>query len=169
MLAVVAAALAAAGAGGGFVGRGHIRSPAWSGPASASSAATSAARRTQRAAGLDPCTLSDRRRGAGGALTVLSIRLGKGDDTLVATRSDGTVPVIRAEARRDRGASGGIGFEAGPLKVGADGRIGNTFSRATGWEFPDAAAAKRFLTAFDAFADARRFPPAWRSLKAPGP
>jgi len=164
MLAVVAAALAAAGPAVGSPGVGaSVARVVRTGICIVGGDVCRAS--DARAAGLDPCTLSDRRRGAGGALTVLSIRVGKGDDTVVATRSDGTVSVIRAEDG-EIGASGGIGFEAGPLKVGADGRIGNTFVRATGWEFPDAAAAKRFLTAFDSFTDARRFPPAWRSLEA---
>ena len=58
------------------------------------------------AAGLAPCTLSDRRRGGGLAVTVLSVRVGGDHQWLVARRSDGSVAVTKL-ARDDLGASGG--------------------------------------------------------------
>ncbi len=118
-----------------------------------------------RAAGLDPCTISDRRRGGRGAVTVLSVRLGGGEEVLIARRSDGSVSVTRADSG-ELGVSGGLGFEAGPVQVGADGTLGNTIARATGWEFPDAATLTRFLRGLNSWDDHERWPPAWRSGEA---
>jgi hypothetical protein len=164
VLAVVAAVLAVAGPAAGLSGvGGEVARAVRTGVCIVGGDVCRAA--DAKAAGLEPCTLSDRRRGGRRALTVLSVRLGDGSETLVARRSDGSVSVVRAD-EGELGASGGIGFEAGPVKVGADGRIASTFLHATGWELPDAAAAKRFLATLGSWEDARRWPPAWRSGEA---
>jgi hypothetical protein len=119
------------------------------------------------AAGLAPCTLSDRRRGGGLAITILSVKVGGEHQWLVAQRSDGSVAVTKV-AGDALGASGGLGYELGPLKAGVEGEVGVSVAAGVGWEFPDAAAARRFL------AEARsglsptvdRWPAAWRSGEA---
>ena len=116
------------------------------------------------AAGLAPCTLTDRRRGGGAALTVMSIRIGERHDWTIAQRSDGSVLVTRGDGD-EAGVSGGLGFEAGPLRLGLDGTLGFTVAAGTAWELPDAATAARFLAEVKRGAafDSRRWPPAWRS------
>ena len=119
------------------------------------------------AAGLAPCTLAERVRGGGGAITVVSVRLGERHEWTVARRSDGSVLVTRVDGD-EAGVSGGVGFTAGPLRLGADGRLGITLAAGTGWEFRDAAAAARFLGDLEhgSARDYTRWPPAWRSGEA---
>ena len=119
------------------------------------------------AAGLRPCTLSDERRGGGVALTILSVRFGGEHQWLVARRSDGSVAVTQV-ARDDIGASGGLGYELGPLKAGIEGEAGLRVAHGVGWEFPDAATARRFLKAahYGLSGATARWPVAWRSGEA---
>jgi hypothetical protein len=119
------------------------------------------------AAGLDPCTLSDERRGGGLAVTVLSVRIGGDHQWLVARRSDGSVAVTKV-ARDDVGASGGLGYELGPLKAGVEAEAGLQVASGIGWEFPDAATARRFLAEahYGLSPAIRRWPAAWRSGEA---
>jgi hypothetical protein len=119
------------------------------------------------AAGLAPCTLSDRLRGGGLAVTVLSVRVGADHQFLVAQRSDGSVAVTHV-AGPEVGVSGGLGFEAGPVKAGFEGDAGVRIPVGIGWEFRDAATARRFLDeARQGFSPrARDWPPAWRSGEA---
>ena len=119
------------------------------------------------AAGLRPCTLSDERRGGGLAVTIMSVRVGGGHQWLVARRSDGSVAVTQV-ARDDVGASAGLGYELGPLKAGVEGEAGLRVASGVGWEFPDAASARRFLAAahYGLSGAAARWPAAWRSGEA---
>jgi hypothetical protein len=119
------------------------------------------------AAGLHPCTLSDERRGGGLAVTILSVRIGGDHQWLVARRSDGSVAVTKV-ARDDAGASGGLGYELGPLKAGVEAQAGLRVASGIGWEFPDAATARRFLAAahYGLSPAIRRWPAAWRSGEA---
>jgi len=119
------------------------------------------------AAGLAPCTLSERRRGDGVAITVVSIRVGENHDWTVAERSDGSVLVTRGDGD-EAGLSGGVGFEAGPLRLGLDGNFGFTVGSGMAWELPDAATAARFLweAKRTATLDLRRWPPVWRAGEA---
>ena len=119
------------------------------------------------AAGLAPCTVSDRRRGGGLAVTLMSLRVGGDHQWLVAQRSDGSVVVTKTH-RDDVGVSGGLGYELGPLKAGLEGEAGLRVARGVGWEFPDAAAARRFLAAahYGLSAATRRWPATWRSGEA---
>jgi hypothetical protein len=59
----------------------------------------------------------------------------------------------------------GLGFTAGPVRVGIDGGAGLKVAKATGWALPDEATLHRFLTEADTHDDAyaRRWPPLWRS------
>jgi hypothetical protein len=116
------------------------------------------------AEGLAPCTLSERVRGTGAALTVVSLRIGERHQLTITRRSDGSVLIARLEGD-EAGVSGGVGITAGPLELGADGRLGVTVVAGTGWEFRDAAAAGRFLADLkrDGAWDPERWPPAWRS------
>ena len=110
-----------------------------------------------RAAGLQPCTVGDRSRGGGTTFSVGLLRIGGADGLLVARRSDGSVVVTKSkEARRGLGA--GAGVEASPLgvDVGVAGALDFTITSGAAWEFPDAAAAARFI------ADADDTPPTWR-------
>ena len=119
------------------------------------------------AAGLRPCTLSDERRGGGLAVTILSVRVGGEHQWLVARRSDGSVAVTKV-ARDDVGASGGLGYELGPLKAGVEGEAGLRVASGVGWEFPDAASARRFLAEahYGLSGATARWRPAWRSGEA---
>jgi hypothetical protein len=119
------------------------------------------------AAGLRPCTLSDRRRGGGLAVTILSVRIGADHQWLVARRSDGSVSVTKV-AGEELGASGGLGYELGPLKAGVEGEAGLQVASGVGWEFPDAAGARRFLAAarYGLSGAIARWPAAWRSGEA---
>jgi Flp pilus assembly pilin Flp len=111
------------------------------------------------AAGLSPCTVSERTRGEGLTFTVASLRLGADDGWTAARRSDGSVVITHAE-RRTVGATVGIGVEASPLglDVGVDGRLDYALGTGRAWEFGDAAAAVRFLRA----EDRDGVEPAWR-------
>ena len=119
------------------------------------------------AAGLAPCTLSERRRGGGLAVTVLSVQVGGDHRFLVTRRSDGSVGVTKL-ARDELGASGGLGLEAGPLKLGVEAEASLKVAAGVGWEFPDAASARRFLAvAMEGLSPAvLRWPVAWRSGEA---
>ena len=119
------------------------------------------------AAGLGPCTVSDERRGGGAAITILSVKIGGDHQWLVARRSDGSVSVTKL-ATDDLGASGGLGYELGPLKAGVEGEAGMKVASGVGWEFPDATTASQFLKAAHyGLSDAvARWPAAWRSGEA---
>jgi hypothetical protein len=109
-----------------------------------------------RAAGLQPCTVGDRATGGGTTFAVGLFRIGGAGGLLVAQRSDGSVVVTKSKQGR-AGVGAGLGFEATPLgiDVGAYGSLDFTISNGSAWEFPDAAAARRFLAGGDA-------PPTWR-------
>ena len=94
-------------------------------------------------------------------------RLGGDHQWLVAQRSDGSVVVTKL-ARDDAGVSGGLGFELGPLKAGLEGEAGLRVAAGVGWEFPDAATARRFLAAahYGLSRATRHWPAAWRSGEA---
>jgi Flp pilus assembly pilin Flp len=158
LLALVAAALAAAGvaAGPGEIGQavaGGIRTGICLLAGDVCRTADA------EAAGLAPCTVTDRTRGAAGAITVVSLRFGERGEWTVASRSDGSVAVTR---RHDRsaGVSGGLGVTASPLgiELGAEGTLEYTLAEGETWELPDTAAATRFL----ALDDGDRPPPTWR-------
>ena len=119
------------------------------------------------AAGLKPGTLSDRRRGGGAAVTVLSLKVGGERQWLVARRSDGSVSVTKVGGD-ELGASGGLGYELGPLKAGVEGDAAMKVAEGVGWEFPDAASARRFLKAahYGLSGATARWPAAWRSGEA---
>jgi hypothetical protein len=157
VLALVAAALAGAGAAAGVGGVGEaIAAVVRTGICIAGGDVCRDS--DARAAGLTPCTLGDRERGGGGAVTVLSLRIGRGESSTVATRSDGSVVVTRLRDG-DIGIAGGFGAAAGPLRLelGVDGRYSLVFTEGRAWEFPDAAAAGRFLAG-----DPDATPPTWR-------
>jgi Flp pilus assembly pilin Flp len=102
------------------------------------------------AAGLSPCTVAEHARGQSLRFTVLSLRMGADDGWTAARRSDGSVLITRAE-RREVGAKIGFGIEASPLGIdlGVDGKVDYGLGSGRAWEFPDAAAAVRFLIAED--------------------
>ena len=110
-----------------------------------------------RAAGLQPCTVGDRSQGGGKTFSVGWLRIGGADGLLVAQRSDGSVVVTKSKQART-GVGAGVGLEATPLgiDVGVYGSVDFTITGGSAWEFPDAAAARRFL------AGAEDVPPTWR-------
>jgi hypothetical protein len=110
-----------------------------------------------RAAGLQPCTVGDRSEGGGTTVSVGVFRLGGADGLLVARRSDGSVVVTKSKEGRG-GIGAGAGLEATPLgiQVGVWGSLDFVIGGGSAWEFPDAAAARRFL------AGAHDVPPTWR-------
>jgi hypothetical protein len=98
------------------------------------------------AAGLSPCTLAEETNGGGTIVSIAFVRLGEGGGVTIARRSDGTVLVTKTHERRG-GAGAGIGIDASPIgiDVGAEASADFAFSSGEAWEFPDMAAAKRFL------------------------
>ena len=99
------------------------------------------------AAGLDPCTVGERSEGGGATVSIAWVRIGDSRGWTVATRSDGSVLVTRAHERKGGGGLG-IGLEASPigLHLGVEGKLDVTVTSGATWEFPDAAAAARFLS-----------------------
>ena len=102
------------------------------------------------AAGLSPCTVAEHTRGEGLTFTVASLRLGADDGWTAARRSDGSMLITHAQTRKV-GGSVGIGVEASPLglEVGVGGKLDYVLGSGRAWEFPDAAAAVRFLRSED--------------------
>jgi hypothetical protein len=155
LLALVAAALVGAGA---ILGPGQIGAAVASGVRTGICLVGGDICRASdaEAAGLEPCTVGERHDGGGTTVSVAWLRLGGGGGLTVATRSDGTVLVTKTDEDH-AGAGLGLGVEASPLGVelGVEGSIDFTVARGEAWEFPDAAAAGRFLAGGDA-------PPTWR-------
>ena len=156
VLALVAAALAAAGA---LAGPGAIAE------AVAATVRTGICivggdicrRADAAAAGLAPCVLAERREGEGAEISVLVVKLGREGEWAVARRSDGTFLVTRT-SDQSVGAGFGFGLGASPLglKVGAGAKLALVVREGSAWELPDAAAARRLLESDD------RPPPDWR-------
>ena len=110
------------------------------------------------AAGLAPCTLSERRTGGSFAVTIYSVRLGGGHQVSIARRSDGSWLVVESDDS-DAGLSAGLGVTAGPVRLGIDGGAGLTIAKAKAWAVPDEAAVRRLLR----LRDVDRPAPLWRS------
>jgi Flp pilus assembly pilin Flp len=156
LLALVAAALVAAGAAVGLDDVGEaVASGVRTGVCIVGGDVCRAS--DAAAAGLSPCTVTDQTDGGGTVLSVGWLRLGSAGGVTVATRSDGSVLLTRTHERR-AGAGAGIGIDASPLgiDVGAEASADFTISSGEAWEFPDAAAAARFLHGHGGG------PPAWR-------
>lgn len=111
------------------------------------------------AAGLEPCTVGERSEGGGATVSIAWVRIGDARGWTVATRSDGSVLVTRSRERKG-GAGVGIGMEASPigLDIGVEGKLDVTVTSGATWEFPDAAAAARFLE----HGDPDNVAPTWR-------
>jgi hypothetical protein len=110
-----------------------------------------------RAAGLEPCTVRQKSTGGGTSFSIAVVQIGGSKGKIVATRSDGSVLVTET----DEGHAGrvvGIGLEASPIGVDVGAEVGASVSMLRGktWEFPDAAAAGRFLRG-----EAGDLPPTW--------
>jgi hypothetical protein len=110
-----------------------------------------------KAAGLSPCTLSERTDGGATKLTMLSFRIGAAGAWTVASRSDGSVVLTRTDGK-SAGVAVGIGVSATPfdLRFGAKGSYDLAVATGEAWELRDAAAARRFLVEHD------RPSPTWR-------
>jgi hypothetical protein len=149
LLAVVAAALAGAGA---VVGPGGVAAAVADGVRTAICIVAGDVCRASdaAAAGLSPCTVAEHTRGEGLRFTVASLRLGSEDGWTAARRSDGSVLITHARMR-NVGATAGVGIEASPLglEVGAGGKLDYRLGTGRAWEFPDAASAVRFLRSDD--------------------
>lgn len=159
LLALVAAALAGAGAATGLGGvPARVVHAVRTGICIAGGDVCRTA--DARAAGLGPCVVGERETGGGATLTVISLRLGKAGEWAVAERSDGSVLVTRSDDARV-GAGGGLGFELGPVEVGVAGSADLVVTSGTAWELPSAAAAARFLGAVRAGRDPG-VGPTWR-------
>jgi hypothetical protein len=114
------------------------------------------------AAGLAPCTLSERRDGNSLSVTLFSVRLAGGGEATIARRSDGKFLVVRSD-ESGAGLVVGLGAAVGPLDVGAEAEASLKVAKATAWLLPDEASTRSLLLDFDAARDERRFPPLWRS------
>jgi hypothetical protein len=156
VLALVAAALAGAGAVVGLDGVGRaVASGVRTGICIVGGDICRAS--DAAAAGLSPCTVDERTKGGGAVVSVGWLRLGDAKGVAVALRSDGSVLVTRTHERRG-GAGAGIGIDATPLGIDLGAEASADFAVTSGdaWEFPDAAAAGRFL------AGRSPAPPTWR-------
>jgi hypothetical protein len=102
------------------------------------------------AAGLAPCTVSQETEGSATRLTVFSIRFGASGRWTVAERSDGSYVLTRTDGK-SLGAGGGLGVAASPfaLSFGVKGSYDLAVATGSAWELPDAAALARFLAADD--------------------
>jgi Flp pilus assembly pilin Flp len=111
------------------------------------------------AAGLSPCTVAEHTRGQGLTFTVASMRFGADDGWTAARRSDGSVLLTRVEGRKV-GGTVGFGADASPLglEVGVEAKLDYALASGRAWEFPDAAAAARFLRS----RDREEVDPSWR-------
>jgi len=125
-----------------------------------------------RRAGLAPCPLRSDTTGGEGSVTAFSVEVGGRWVLTVTLRSDGSVSVVRTAAG-SAGVSGGpsAGVTLGPVAftVGAEGALRARLQAARGWEFPDAARARRFLEHAVAHSvDDRRWPWAWEAVERAG-
>jgi hypothetical protein len=158
ILALVAAALAGAGA---LVGLGGVGEAVAGGVRTGICIVGGDVCRASdaEAAGLAPCTVSERTDGGGATFTIVSIRLGGSGQWTVASRSDGSVIATRTDGH-SAGFGVGIGIDASPfaLKFGVKGTYDLTIASGEAWELPDAAAARRLLAA----SDDDRPPPTWQ-------
>jgi hypothetical protein len=114
------------------------------------------------AAGLSPCTLSERREGNSLSVSLLIVRLAGGGEATIARRSDGKFLVVRA----DEGGAGlvaGVGVAVGRLDVGAEAEASLKVVKATAWLLPDEASTRSLLVGFEGAPEERRAPPLWRS------
>jgi hypothetical protein len=114
------------------------------------------------AAGLAPCTLSERRDGNSLAVTLFSIRLSGGGEATIARRSDGRYLVVRTDEGGLAGVAG-LGFAAGPLDFGVEGEAGLKVAKATAWLLPDEASTRSLVVGFEGARDEALYPPLWRS------
>jgi hypothetical protein len=100
-----------------------------------------------KAAGLGPCPLSSDTTGHEFSVSALVYESGGRVALTVTPQSDGTVSVVKAEAK-SKGLTGGYGPElhAGPIakEAGANGAIRERVQTAVGWTFPNRAAADQF-------------------------
>ena len=158
LLALVAAALAGAGA---VTGAGGVATAVADGVRTGICIVAGDICRASdaAAAGLAPCTVAEHTRGEGLLFTIASVRLGSEHGWTAARRSDGSMLITHARVR-EVGATVGIGVEASPLalEVGASGKLDYQFGSGRAWEFPDAASAVRFLRSEDREA----VEPTWR-------
>ena len=114
------------------------------------------------AAGLAPCTLSERRDGTSLSVTLFSVRLAGGGEATIARRSDGRFLVVRSD-ETGLGLVTGAGVVAGPIDAGVEAEASLKVVGATAWVLPDEAATRSFLTDLDEALDRRSHPPLWRS------
>lgn len=120
-----------------------------------------------RAAGLPPCTVADRTRGYGGAVTVATFRFGDRGQYTVAQRSDGTVGVV-VDHTPSAASTFGVGVTAEPvgLDVGAGASLEYSIGIKAGWEFADAARARDFVQRLPGSAlHPHAHPAAWRTVE----
>jgi hypothetical protein len=97
-----------------------------------------------RAAGLAPCLVharADRERLGG---RVLVVKVGRGDSLLMQRRSDGTAAVSFADGEA-LGGSLGVGLQLLGRGAKVRGGVGFQFTAGRTWEFPNVAAAARFV------------------------
>src|SRR3954469_3714360 len=120
-------------------------------------------------AGLAPCPLSSDVRGHEAIATAYSLELGHRLVLTVTPQSDGTVSITRS-AGGIVGVTGGYGADlhAGPLAIelGPSGSARARVQGALGWDFPNQAAADRFLghEGWNSL-NVKAFKPSWKSLE----
>jgi hypothetical protein len=147
LLAVVAVALAGAGAATGIAASvpGAVVHAARTGLCIVGGDICRAS--DAAAAGLAPCLTGETAQGHGVAVTIFSVHLGRSGSWTVAQRSDGSVLITRLEGDAI-GLAGGIGVALGPLvTVGAEATFDLSLAHGQAWELPSAAAAAALIAA----------------------
>ena len=114
------------------------------------------------AAGLAPCTLSERRDGTSLSATLFSVRLAGGGEATIARRSDGRFLVVRSD-ESGAGLVAGAGVAFGPLDAGVEAEASLKVVKATAWLLPDEASTRSLLVGFEGAREGDRYPPLWRS------
>jgi hypothetical protein len=98
------------------------------------------------AAGLAPCTTSERSEREDTTVDIGVVRLGEHGEWLLALQSDGTAVVTRLE-KDAVGGTAGVGVTFSPLQIDASASATALVAYQGGkaWRFPDAPAARAFL------------------------
>jgi hypothetical protein len=117
-----------------------------------------------RAAGLQPCTLSERGGGEDNGVTFAVLQAGTRFDWVLAERSDGSVLVTHT-----KNTDAGAGAAIGALGLTLNASLSSGFHEGFVWEFPDVAAAHGFLRASSSPEHAaERYPPTYRYASLAG-
>jgi hypothetical protein len=114
------------------------------------------------AAGLEPCTMATAVRGRDSRFDFGFVSFGSRGEWTASRDSDGRVTLAHAQGG-SLGLRAGIGLSAGSFDVSGEVGASARLIPVTAWEFPDAAAARRFLALPQRARE--RYPVAWRTIE----